>query len=142
MTKHAPFLRRIVPLAALLLLACLPVFAALTGDIQGTVLDPNGLAVSGARITVRNMATGTTRTAATSDDGLFSVQQLEIGSYEVRIEKDGFRAVLFPAVSVRSGETAPLRVSLEIGSLEQLLTVAASAPDLDASDAQSTDSFD
>ena len=77
--------------AALFLLGTLPVFATLTGDIQGTVVDPSGLGVGGARVSIRNVGTRVARAFTTNDEGQFSALQLDVGDYEVRVEKDGFR---------------------------------------------------
>src|SRR4029077_18581088 len=75
---------------ALLIFLGLPVLAALTGDLQGLVLDPNGAAVEGAKITIRNAGTGGVRSAMSDSRGEYATLQLEVGSYAVIIEKAGF----------------------------------------------------
>ena len=69
--------------AALVLLALfvliLPVLAAVTGDIRGVVLDPQGLPVAAAEVTVRNLETGTSRSVATDSAGAFAALQLAVG---------------------------------------------------------------
>jgi hypothetical protein len=122
-------------------LCSLPVFAALTGDISGTVTDPNGAVVAGAKITVKNLATGAVRTVTTSDVGQFSVPQLELGTYEVTVEKSGFRNTTTKAV-VRSGENTRLNSQLEIGAAGEVLTVEATTPILDVATAQVSASLD
>src|SRR5215213_11054366 len=70
----------------LLLLACftLPALAQNNkGTIVGTVTDPNGALVAGAKITVINTATGDTREATTNEDGTYTVPNLEPGRYRV-----------------------------------------------------------
>ena len=127
---------------ALLLIGAVSALAALTGDIQGTVLDPKGLAVAGARVTLRNTGTQVTRVAVTNDEGQFFALQLDIGEYEVRVEKDGFNSALLASVTVRSGEAVRLTVPLEVGTLSQVVTVEAAAQILDMADAQVAASFD
>ncbi len=132
--------------AALVLLALfvptLPVLAAVTGDIRGIVLDPQGLPVAAAKVTVRNLETGTSRSVATDSAGAFAVLQLAVGSYEIRIEKQGFLA-LVTTVDVRSGEVAEADGSLQVGSVNQSVTVAAGARTyLDAASAQVATSLD
>ena len=112
-----------------ILLAGLPVLAALTGDLQGTIFDVKGLAVSGVTVTIKNAATGVTRTLTTNDAGEFSSQQLDVGAYDIRIEKQGFRVLETKAV-IRSGEVTRLNLSLEVGSVSEVVTVEASASTL------------
>src|SRR4051812_18672297 len=94
---------RILPAFALLALLALPVIAALTGDLHGTILDPNGAVVEGAKITIRNVATGIVRTATSDSRGEFATLQLEVGIYDVKVEKVGFHTLNSKA-DIRSGE--------------------------------------
>ena len=64
------------------------------GKIIGTVTDPQGSVLPGARVSVRNTSTLTTqisREATTDADGNYQVLSLPIGSYEVTIERQGFK---------------------------------------------------
>jgi hypothetical protein len=138
-----PRLIRFTALAFLLMsLRVCPLQAALTGDIRGVVLDPQGLPISAAGVTLRNLATGTRRSVSTNPDGTFAVQQLAIGDYEVRIEKDGFLTFITD-VSVRSGEIAVENASLQVGPVNQTVTVAANAGSLlDLASAEVTANLD
>jgi hypothetical protein len=107
---------------ALILCLALPVFAALTGDIEGTVFDPSGAVVTAAKVTIRNLATGTVRTAITNDQGQFAVLQLDLGNYEVRVEKPGFRT-LTATTDVRSGEKSRVALSLQVGAVADVVNV-------------------
>src|SRR5262245_66515361 len=63
-----------------------------TGTLRGTVLDPNGAAVSGATVTVTSMSTGATRDVNTGGDGGFVVTKLTPGDYKVSIAaSSGFK---------------------------------------------------
>ena len=127
---------------AVVFLLVLPAYAALTGDLQGTIFDPKGLAVSQATVTIKNAATGATRTVITSDSGEFSAQQLDIGSYAVRIEKQGFR-VLETTVVIRSGEVIRLNLSLEVGAVSEVVTVEGGAATfMDVASSQISTSLD
>jgi hypothetical protein len=101
-------MRRNVPcfLAAIFFtwLLAIPVFADLTGDVQGTVTDASGARVADAKVTIRNLGTGATRTVTTGLGGEFSVPQLEIGEHVITLEKDGFKAF---------AQTSPSMASLE-----------------------------
>jgi hypothetical protein len=133
--------RLVLAIVAIALVA-LPVFAAITGDLQGTIFDPKGLPVSQATVTIKNLATGATRTLSTSDAGEFSSQQLDIGTYDVRIEKQGFRVVESNVV-IRSGEVTRLNLSLEVGTVSEVVTVEGGAATLlDVASSQISTSID
>ncbi len=143
--KHLRILASVIlvlGLSAMLLLTGMPVLAALTGDLQGTVVDPNGAIVEGAKISVRNPATGVVREITSDSRGEFSSLQLEVGRYEVRIEKVGFRTSITNA-DIRSGEQTRLNLTLELGTVAETITVeGTTGPELDVSTAQISNSFD
>src|SRR6267154_3839291 len=133
---------QVLVLCAVLLLVAMPVFAALTGDLHGTVIDPKGSVVEGAKISVRSTATGAVREVNSDSRGEFAALQLEIGIYEVRIEKAGFRTSITNA-DIRSGEQTQLNLSLELGSVAESVTVeGTTGAELDVSTAQISNSFD
>jgi len=134
----------VVPLGVVALLVwVLPVLAALTGDIRGSVLDPQNLPVEGAQVTVKNLDTGVSRVTATDSVGDFSALQLDVGNYAVRVEKSGFQAFLVNNVSVRSGQVAKVRMALVIGPVNQTVTVESGAEAyLDPASAQVATSLD
>jgi hypothetical protein len=127
-----------------LLVACLLVpaaFADLTGEIQGTVLDTSNAGVSAAKVTIKRVDTGNIRVVFANQYGEFAAPQLEIGEYEVTIEKAGFKTHIEHAV-VRSGETTRVNTQMEIGQVGTTVTVEASAlPTLDVATAQVSDSL-
>ena len=135
--------RNIRQILAGLFIACLislPAFAALTGDISGTVTDPHGAVVVGAKITVKNLSTGTIREATTNGEGQFSVAQVEIGTYEVSVAKGGFKTYK-ETTTVRSGENTRLAAGLQVGTADSVVTVEATAATLDVATAQLSDSL-
>src|SRR5712692_3610356 len=116
-------------LSAVLMLGlflALPVLAALTGDLQGTILDPNGLAVAGAAVSIKNVGTGVARTLTSTSAGEFSAQQLDIGPYELKVERKGF-STFQTTVVIRSGEVTRLNVDLQVGTVSQVVSVEAGA---------------
>jgi hypothetical protein len=121
--------KRLTHFSVLLLLSlmlALPVVAALTGDLQGTVLDPKGLAISGATVKIKNLGTGVIRTVDTTSAGEFSAQQLDIGPYELTVEKQGFSSDKTQVV-IRSGEVTRLNFTLEVGRVTEIVSVEAGA---------------
>jgi len=127
--------------AVVILLFGISALADITGEIQGTVVDDAGASVGQAKITIKNLSTGATRTVTANDAGEFSAPQLDIGSYQVSVEKAGFKTFSQTAV-VRDGEKTRVQVQMLLGSVSETVQVEASAlPTLDVNTAQLSDSF-
>jgi Carboxypeptidase regulatory-like domain len=132
---------RLLLVCAVLALIALPALADLTGDVQGTVVDAAGAAVLGAKITLKNASTGAIRVVNSGANGEFAAPQLEIGTYQVTVEKDGFKQYS-QSVTVQSGEKTRLDVHMEVGALTETVTVESGAlPTFDVATAQISDSF-
>ncbi len=70
------------------------------GTILGTVTDPQGAVVAGAKVTVHNANTGLERTTQTSADGSYAVPELPIGTYNVTATQSGFQTAVISNVAV------------------------------------------
>ena len=99
-----------------------------TGTIVGTVSDPSGAVVSKARITVRDQETNVTRDVEANDDGDYTVSLLPPGRYRVSAEKTGFRRSVYSDVNLDVDQTARVDFSLQIGALNEEITVTDSPP--------------
>jgi len=100
------------------------------GSIVGTVKDPNDALVSKAQVKVTSVKTGEVRTAESTDDGTFTVTNLEPGAYNVTVEAPGFQAVNFEALQIETNSRLPLDVkfaSIAAGNSSVTIT-AESAP--------------
>ena len=93
--------------------------------LNGDVLDPSGAAVAGADIMVQSKATGVSRTATTNATGLFIVNALSPGEYEVRISAKGFDTTT-SQVRLEVGQQQDLKIHLQLKS-EQVNVVVNSA---------------
>jgi len=80
------------------------------GAIVGTVKDPNDALVGKAQVKVTSVKTGEVRTAETSDDGTFTITNLEPGTYKVVVESSGFQPVTAEAVEVETNSRLPLEI--------------------------------
>jgi hypothetical protein len=130
-------------LAAILIVSLVtPVaWAANTGDISGTVIDPNGAIVQGATVTITSKDTGAVRTATTNEFGEFSAPQLETGNYEISVSKAGFKLYKETAI-VRSGENTRIAAQLPVGANSETVVVEGGvAPVLDVATAQISQSL-
>src|SRR5215469_6360470 len=63
-----------------------------TGSIVGTVTDPSGAVVSGAKVSVKNRGTGQVTSTTTTSAGTYASGALSPGEYQVRIEAQGFKS--------------------------------------------------
>ena len=113
---------------SLLLLLFASVFAVAqsqlgSGAISGRVTDPSGRAVANASVAILNPASGFNRATLTNQQGDFSAPVLPPGSYTVRAEAEGFRALEQTGVLVSVGATATLRLELTLGSISEVVTV-------------------
>src|SRR5216683_5800720 len=110
--------------AALLAGSALAQFRA---SIQGTVMDSNGGAIAGAKVTVTNQGTGATRETVASAEGFYRIGGLPPGLYTVTIEAAGFKKSTSNDVAVEAETPRGLDVTLEVGAVSEQVTVAAFA---------------
>jgi len=101
-----------------------------TGSIRGVVKDQQGAVISTASVTVTNKATGAERTAKPGSDGIYAVDNLPAGDYEIKIEAEGF-ATHNIAVLVQVGSTTSGDASLRVGAKGEVVDVVADAPIID-----------
>src|ERR1700686_5460544 len=137
---HRSISRIVAAVFATWLLA-VPAFAALTGDIEGTVLDAAGAAVPNAKVTIKSISTGAIRVVTTNQTGEYSAPQIDIGDYLVSVERDAFKTYT-ERIVVRSGEKTRLDVHMQIGNMAETVLVESGAiPTLDLATAQVSDSL-
>ncbi len=86
------------------------------GTITGTVTDPNGAVVPGAKVTVKNTGTNIAITVTTNESGAYTVPFLVPGTYSVTIVGDGFKTSTRESVEVKVDDRIPLDITLEIGA--------------------------
>src|SRR5690242_7595983 len=85
--------RMIAVAMAIFMLSSMVVWAQDTTSISGTVSDPQGKVLGGATVTLTNTATQTKRETKTTDNGVYSFNQVAPGTYKVTVEVKGFKKV-------------------------------------------------
>lgn len=100
---------------------------AYRGAIKGEVHDPQNAAVPGAQVTLKNEATGIVANTTSESSGQFNFLDLSPGVYTVTVEAKGFNTSTQQHVNVGVGQTLPLVVTLEAGSVQQTVTVTANS---------------
>jgi hypothetical protein len=103
-----------------------------SGLITGIIIDSDLAPVPGAAITATRSVTGTARTVVSSSSGIYTLPSLAPGEYRIDIQLSGFRTVRRYGVRVETGETIRLDFRLEVGALEDAVTIVADAPSLRA----------
>lgn len=99
-----------------------------TGKITGTVTDPSGAVVAGAKVTVTNIATDVSHDTTTDSSGVYQVLQLPIGSYRVTAEASGFKRMTVESKTpLEINQTLRIDVKLEIGQVSSAIEVQSNA---------------
>lgn len=112
----------------LCLLLAIPTLAQKTsGQISGSVVDQSGAAVPEAAITVTQVGTGIQRTVTTSSEGVYTIPDLPIGTYRMSATKNGFKVAITENVVVNVATTTRQDLTLEVGSVDQQVTITADA---------------
>src|SRR3954469_12064751 len=96
-----------------------------TGSIVGTVTDPSGAFVSGAKVTITNTQTGQVIDLTSNSSGAFSSGALPPGSYKVQISYKGFSTISIP-LTVQVGNTSTANGKLQLGQENQVIEVQGS----------------
>jgi outer membrane receptor protein involved in Fe transport len=97
------------------------------GSIKGVIQDPSGGALSGARVTARNIETGFERATSSGTDGGFEVPLLPPGRYEVTVVAAGFAEFRQTGVIVQLAKASGLDMTLQLPSLQESVSVQADA---------------
>jgi Carboxypeptidase regulatory-like domain len=98
------------------------------GTITGTVTDPTGAAIPGAKVTITEVATNLSYTVTTGASGDYTRPALKPGIYTVAAEAQGFRRVAQENVVVNGGDRVGVPLTLPVGNLTETVEVSAQAP--------------
>ncbi|HJY88331.1 MAG TPA: carboxypeptidase regulatory-like domain-containing protein, partial [Candidatus Acidoferrales bacterium] len=103
-----------------------------TGTIEGTVVDPTGAAVAGAKVVIKHVATGVERTLSTDDAGRFVAPLLDVGNYRITVSAPGFGTIINSGYSLAIGQTVVVNISLKVAEVTQTVTVEEQSPLVEA----------
>jgi Carboxypeptidase regulatory-like domain len=122
-------LRRTVPYIGILLVALFQVLPATPAQdsvsIAGSVQDAVGDSIEAATVHLRNLETGAERTVRTNEVGRFHAHALPVGSYEIVVDKPGFRFERRSGVALAVGYDQEVDFALQVGDLHQVVEVSA-----------------
>jgi hypothetical protein len=119
-------LRRVISCTLLALAAASPVRAQVdTGAISGTVTDPSGAVIPGAKIVLRSVATGYTFSTVAGGNGYYTFTPVKIGNYTVSAEHPGFQTLVNTNVTVSIQQHVVVNFTLHPGMVTQAVRVTA-----------------
>ena len=95
-----------------------------TSTLNGIVVDSSGAVIPGANVTAKHNATGISSEAVSNTEGVFSLPALNTGTYTVTVSLQGFKQYVTNNVVLTSGAGANVRAVLEVGTLEETITVS------------------
>jgi hypothetical protein len=107
-----------------------------TGELRGRVIDAQGAVLPGVTVVATNEASGIFREIVSGTDGSFFMSALTPGQYELSAQLSGFKKYARKGVRVEVGKTMSLDVQLEVGGIEQEVTVTAETPLVDTTSKQ------
>ena len=107
--------------------------AGVAGTVSGVVTDPNGAVVPGATVTITNSETQQTVVTTTSSEGRYTSPVLTPGTYTVKVDSSGFKSTLLTNLSVGRNSAARGNITLEVGSVQEAVTITASSGALNTS---------
>jgi len=106
-----------------------------TGSILGGIRDAQGAVVPGATVTATNVGTQFSRTVVSDETGEYAIRLLPVGSYRIDATLSGFKTFTQTGIVLEVGRNARVDVTLQLGNLDESLTVVADAPLVETSSA-------
>ncbi len=129
---HSPrskvHLRILATSLAFCLAATLAWSQEVSSSITGVVTDPSGSVVTGATVTAKDVARGTTYSTTTNESGVYSYPRLMPGSYEIKVESKGFKTLIRTGVDIVVNQRARVDVTLEVGAVTESVQVTGEPP--------------
>jgi hypothetical protein len=104
--------------------------------LEGTVTDPSGATISGARVKISAVDTGLTQERTTNSNGQYRFPGIAIGQYTVSVSNSGFKTKVIEDVILDVGQTRTLDVSLQIGEASERVDVVAETGPAERSSAE------
>ncbi len=108
------------------------------GTITGTVRDSSGAVIPAAKVVLTNTQTGVSFTSPSNAGGEYTVPQLQVGTYTVRVEKEGFRPAIITGLVLNASATMRADATLEVGTATQAIEVSANALSLSTENAKTS----
>lgn len=115
---------------------CLVYGQATQANLNGTVTDSSGASVPRAQVEVVSPNTGFKRQVETVDAGVYSISGLPIGTYDLAISREGFKAFEVKGIVLFVGQTRTVNAQLQVGTAVQTVEVRSTAQALESANAE------
>ncbi len=112
----------------LLALSTAPAFGQAFGTISGTVTDPSGAGVPGAKVTATETLTGFSRRITSGSTGEYVIPNLRPTEYTLTVEAKGFKKAIRKGITLLANQAATVDIRLQLGSTVQTVSVVGAAP--------------
>jgi len=113
-----------------------------TATLRGTILDQQGATVASATVTIKNAATGFSKSQKAEADGTFQLPALPPGTYDVAVEASGFSKAVTAGLVLTVGATVTYDVHLKVGQVREVVEVSDRPPLIDTEQSQQANTVD
>ncbi len=104
-----------------------------TGNVTGRVVDDQGAAVPGVTVTAKNPQTGFSRAEVSDTEGVYRLNALQVGTYDIVAELQGFSKVESKGIVVNVGQTLDINLTLKVANVSETVTVTGETPLIETS---------
>ncbi len=106
------------------------------GQFAGTITDPSGAAIVGAKVTVTNLGTNLSVTTTSNQTGDYAIRELPIGTYKVAVEAKGFKTSANNAATINAGTTTHSDFKMQLGEAREVVEVSGEAAAVNTEDSK------
>lgn len=123
-------------LLSLLALAVSAFAQVQNSQVQGTVSDPSGAAIPGAKVTVVNLGTNLSITVTSNQSGDYVAKELPVGSYTVTAEAPGFKTITNTNLTMNAGTIQHVDFKMQLGQAKEVVEVSGEAAQISVEDSK------
>ncbi|MBZ5664188.1 MAG: TonB-dependent receptor [Acidobacteriia bacterium] len=128
-------MRRLLPVLTVLVLMCNAFGQSTSATITGRITDPTKAVLPGVKVMVVNVLTNVRQETSTDQTGNYTVPSLPPGTYQIEVQRAGFKTILKPGVVLHVQDVAAINFEMAIGSISESITVQAGGLVVNTTDA-------
>lgn len=99
-----------------------------TAAVVGTVDDPSGAPIRGAKVVATDTQRGTVYESETNEAGAYNINRVPVGSYDLKVTATGFQTAIHPAFTLVLNQIARIDVQMKVGQVSETVEVTSAAP--------------
>jgi len=101
-----------------------------TAALTGTILDPTGASIAGAKVSAKDTERGTVYAVQSNGIGVFHLPRIPVGTYDLTVEAPGFQTAVYRTMTLVLNQTARLDFQLKVGQAAETVDVTSALPAL------------